>query len=110
MSDLKTAAKQALDILDSEFTTVDGEFCRWCDGRLNAKHNCLLEQTIKVLRAALAELQTADDLREPKNGAKWRVEWWNESCRMMLPEDRKLDSFVSYKNGTLQFTIKRTPT
>ena len=55
MSDLRTAAKQALDILDSEFTTVDGEFCRWCDGRLNAKHNCLLEQTIKVLRAALAE-------------------------------------------------------
>lgn len=50
---------------------------------------------------------TADDLREPKNGTQWRVEWWNESCRMMLPSDAKLDSFTSYKNGTMQFTIKK---
>jgi hypothetical protein len=50
---------------------------------------------------------TADDIREPKNGKDWRVEWWNESCRMMLPSDMRLDAFRSYKNGTLQFTIKR---
>lgn len=50
---------------------------------------------------------TADDLREPKNGDEWRVEWWNESCRMLLPSDMQLDGFQSYKNGTLQFTIKR---
>ena len=50
--------------------------------------------------------RTADDLKEPKNGEQWRVEWWNESCRMLLPADKKLDSFQSYKNGTLMFTIK----
>ena len=37
----------------------------------------------------------------------WRVEWWNESARLMLPAGSKLDSFQSYKNGTLMFTIKR---
>jgi hypothetical protein len=54
MTDLRTAAQQALDILDSEFTTVDGEFCRWCDGRLNAKHNCKLDQTITALKTVLS--------------------------------------------------------
>ena len=97
MSDLRTAALRARDAL-----------ALWSTGRdMDA---VALNDLIAELDAALAELQTADDLREPKNGAKWRVEWWNESCRMMLPEDRKLDSFVSYKNGTLQITIKRTPT
>jgi hypothetical protein len=50
---------------------------------------------------------TADELKEPKNGEQWHVVWWNESCRMMLPSDAKLDSFVAYKNGTLKFTIKK---
>lgn len=50
---------------------------------------------------------TADGMKEPKNGEHWRVEWWNESCRMMLPTHLKLDSFQSYKNGTLMFTIKK---
>ena len=50
---------------------------------------------------------TADGMMEPKNGQQWRVEWWNESCRMMLPKDSRLDSFQSYKNGTLMFTIKK---
>ena len=50
---------------------------------------------------------TADELKEPKNGEQWHIVWWNESCRMMLPFDAKLDSFTSYKNGTLQFTIKK---
>lgn len=64
-------------------------------------------------RAALAQQPaasvalTADDLKEPKNGTSWRVEWWNESARLMLPTDSKLDSFQSYRNGTLMFTIKR---
>jgi hypothetical protein len=49
---------------------------------------------------------TADDIKEPENGSEWRVEWWNESCRMMLPSNKRLDCFQSYKNGTLQFTIK----
>lgn len=53
MNTLREAAQQALDILYSEFTTMDGEFCRWCDGRLNAKHNCNLEQAITALRDAL---------------------------------------------------------
>lgn len=52
---------------------------------------------------------TADDLKELKNGTRWRVEWWNESCRMMLPADMRLDSFQAYKNGTLMFTIKAQP-
>ena len=66
---------------------------------------------ITALRGALAqqaEPVAADALTEPKSGDKWRVEWWNESCRMMLPAHAKLDSFVAYKNGTIQFTIKRT--
>lgn len=65
-------------------------------------HTC----TPPAAQPALKPL-TADDLREPKNGEKWRVEWWNESCRMLLPSDMRLDAFQSYKNGTLQFTIKR---
>jgi len=62
MTELQQAAQQALKILDSEFTTVNGEFCRWCDGRLNAKHNCALEQTITALRAALAEQLTDEQI------------------------------------------------
>ena len=50
---------------------------------------------------------TADDLCEPKNGTAWRVEWWNENARLMLPADAKLVSFQSYRNGTLMFTIKK---
>lgn len=49
---------------------------------------------------------TADDLREPKNGEEWRVAWWNESARLMLPANKRLDRFQSYKNGTLMFTLK----
>ena len=66
---------------------------------------------LAALRTALAQQDepvAADALTEPKSGDKWRVEWWNESCRMMLPAHAKLDSFVAYKNGTIQFTIKRT--
>lgn len=49
---------------------------------------------------------TADDLKQPRNDAQWRVEWWNESCRMLLPANKRLDSFQTYRNGTLMFTIK----
>lgn len=50
---------------------------------------------------------TADELREPKNGQQWRVVWWNESCRMMLPSGAKVSGYNGYRNGTMQFTIKR---
>jgi len=65
----------------------------------------------ETLRQAADALQvaSADNLREPKNGTAWRVEWWNESARLMLPAGSKLDNFTSYKNGTLMFTIKRIP-
>lgn len=56
---------------------------------------------------AVVEPLTADGMKEPKNGKRWRVEWWNESCRMMLPTHMKLDRFQSFKNGTLMFTIKK---
>lgn len=55
---------------------------------------------------AQAGAVTADDLKQPRNGAQWRVEWWNESCRMLLPANKRLDSFQTYRNGTLMFTIK----
>lgn len=60
-------------------------------------------------RAPAAPVQglTADDIKEPKNGTNWRVVWWNESCRMLLPADKQLDSFQAYKNGTMQFTLKK---
>ena len=74
MADLRAAAKQALDILDSEFTTVDGEFCRWCDGRLGAKHGCKLEQTITALRAALAQQAKAEAERDALQSRADRAE------------------------------------
>ena len=74
MADLRAAAQQALDILDSEFTTVDGEFCRWCDGRLGAKHGCKLEQTITALRAALAQQAKAEAERDALQSRADRAE------------------------------------
>lgn len=67
------------------------------------------QQVRDLLAAAKVERKplTADEIKEPKNGDSWRVEWWNESCRMMLPADKALDSFRSYKNGTMQFTLKQ---
>lgn len=65
------------------------------------------ERVRRVAAEKAAKEATADELREPKNGAAWRVEWWNESARLMLPAGSKLDSFQSYQNGTLMFTIKR---
>ena len=61
----------------------------------------------KAAPPAVVEPLTADGMKEPKNGQHWRVEWWNESCRMMLPTNKKLDHFQSFKNGTLMFTIKQ---
>ncbi len=49
---------------------------------------------------------TAGALREPKNGDGWKVAWWNESMRMMLPDHHHLDSFQAYRNGTLTLIIK----
>ena len=95
MSDLRIAAQQALKVLEAG-TDVDPIFAGETEAALRA---ALVQQAKPVV---------ADALTEPKSGDKWRVEWWNESCRMMLPAHAKLDSFVAYKNGTIQFTIKRT--
>ena len=79
---------------------------QWADERINV----FTEQQVRdLLAAAKVERKplTADEIKEPKNGDNWRVEWWNESCRLMLPADKALDSFMSYKNGTMQFTLKQ---
>lgn len=96
MTDLRTAARQALEALEVATTPL-------------TKDRQEVLAAVTALREALAQPQTADDLMEPTNGAKWRVEWWNESCRMMLPENQQLSHFEAYKNGTLRFTIKRRP-
>ena len=103
MTTLRKAAQQALEALEANQYAVADQ----------APHGDVMayNAAITALRAALAqqaEPVAADALTEPKSGDKWRVEWWNESCRMMLPAHAKLDSFVAYKNGTIQFTIKRT--
>lgn len=64
-------------------------------------------ERLDACKPVAREPLTADDIRQPKNGQWWRVEWWNESCRMLLPKSMRLDSFQSYKNGTLMFTIKQ---
>jgi len=68
--------------------------------------DCEVLYTAPQPTQAQAGSVTADDLKQPRNGAQWRVEWWNESCRMLLPANKRLDSFQTYRNGTLMFTIK----
>ena len=64
--------------------------------------------TAERVRRVKAEARpSADDLREPTNGATWRVEWWNESLRMMLPATMKLHAVNHFSNGTMQLTLKR---
>jgi hypothetical protein len=96
MTELQQAAQQALKILDSEFTTLDGEFCRWCDGRLNAKHNCALEQTITALRAALATQSThsADCYKWHHECAIAEVESLREELAEAYTEMRKMTEQV----------------
>ena len=65
--------------------------------------------TPQPAQAQAVAVLTADDLKQPRNGKQWRVEWWNESCRMLLPVDKKLDRFQAYRTGTLMFTIKDKP-
>ncbi|MEJ2800599.1 hypothetical protein WAE61_01870 [Comamonadaceae bacterium PP-2] len=48
----------------------------------------------------------AGSLREPANGSGWKVHWWNESMRLMLPDGLHIDSYQGYRNGAMQFTIK----
>lgn len=69
----------------------------------------LLAYTPQPAQAQAVAVLTADDLKQPRNGKQWRVEWWNESCRMLLPVDKKLDRFQAYRTGTLMFTIKDKP-
>ena len=79
----------------------------WRKAYLAAFARAVLAKWGQPTPPAVVEPLTADGMREPKNGQQWRVEWWNESCRMMLPKDSRLDSFQSHKNGTLMFTIKK---
>lgn len=61
-------------------------------------------------RAALAQQdasrQVAGSVREPVNGNGWRVHWWNESMRLMLPEGSRIHHHNIFGNGTMVITIK----
>ncbi|WP_423459927.1 hypothetical protein [Ottowia sp. VDI28] len=87
------------------------EYCRSCaeDSVGSCSEGVSLKSAAESAPVQPEVPLTADDLREPKNGANWRVEWWNELCRMMLPADMSLDSYRSYKNGTFMFTLKARP-
>lgn len=65
-----------------------------------------VEQAARLAQVVERTPLSADDIKEPKNGEAWRVEWWNESLRMMLPSGKVLHRFTAYRNGTLQFTLK----
>lgn len=100
-----------LAILNAPMTLQEAYGEGWCDRKQFKNFDEAWQQSTARYKAeAKPEAQqplTADDLKEPKNGAAWRVEWWNESARLMLPAGSKLDRFNSYRNGTLVFTIKR---
>ncbi|SAI59104.1 Uncharacterised protein [Bordetella ansorpii] len=53
-----------------------------------------------------AQRQVAGAVREPVNGDGWKVVWWNESMRLLLPDGYRLDHWNGYRNGTKQLTIK----
>lgn len=53
----------------------------------------------------LAKLR-AGQLKEPESGDGWRVEWWNENMRLMLPDSRALSRVQAYQNGTTVMTFK----
>ncbi|MGG5151197.1 hypothetical protein [Alcaligenes aquatilis] len=61
-------------------------------------------------RAALAQQDAyrklAGSVREPANGNGWRVHWWNESMRLMLPEGSRIHYHNIFGNGTMVITIK----
>ncbi|UYY88084.1 hypothetical protein [Alcaligenes sp. SMD-FA] len=61
-------------------------------------------------RAALAQQDAyrklAGSVREPANGNGWRVHWWNESMRLMLPEGSRIHYHNIFRNGTMVITIK----
>ena len=126
MTTLREAAQRALEafeeIADEVFSPYDNKLgdailalratlAQQAEPRNQCGETCERAKLCATCARAMpqqAEPVAADALTEPKSGDKWRVEWWNESCRMMLPAHAKLNSFVAYKNGTIQFTIKRT--
>ena len=55
MSQLRDAARAALSILENEWTTDGGEFCRYCGCAINERHQCELVLTCDALSSALAE-------------------------------------------------------
>lgn len=81
-------------------------FSEGCHG-ISREHLEKFAELLLAAQAPAAEPLNADDIREPKNGAAWRVEWWNESLRMMLPATMKLDTVNHFRNGTMQLTLKR---
>ena len=80
--------------------------------RLNGKEYERPLYTEQQVQAMLAASPTppqpaADDMREPKNGKEWHVEWWNESLRMMLPSDMRLAGVKHFSSGTMTLTLKQ---
>jgi len=51
---LRDAARAALSILENEWTTDGGEFCRYCGCAINERHQCELVLTCDALSSALA--------------------------------------------------------
>lgn len=73
-----------------------------------------LEYLVEITERAAVEAyqqqrRVAGTLREPINGDGWKVIWWNESMRLMLPDGLRLDHWWQYSNGTMQLTIKAGP-
>lgn len=74
--------------------------------RPTIRDSVMVEQPAQDERADRDGRQTAGSLREPVNGEGWKVHWWNESMRLLLPDDRRIDSHRHYQNGTTHLTIK----
>lgn len=65
-----------------------------------------LRKEIETLRAQQDADKVAGSVREPVNGDGWRVHWWNESMRLMLPDGSHIHHANIFKNGTKVITIK----
>ncbi len=91
-------------LLKDAAESVDDYRCALEFGAFDRK---LLGRLKAAAQQAEREPLTAGDLKEPKNGQAWRVEWWNEAMRLMLPKDRELTGVQHYGNGTIVLTIRR---
>lgn len=57
----------------------------------------------------MTERQKASEVSEPLNDDKWKVHWWGDWMRLMLPADRHLDRVEHCRNGTIKITITIKP-